>query len=169
MNDLAVDLERVGDDLQRAIRIDHRRRLKRRAQLPARGVLLVAVAGALLLAVVGGSVAATLWPSPSPSAESTGLVASDAVFAGSHPRCNPVSDGAFTCTLTSAPAGLTVAGSYVGTKVSTVDDHSRVNGGCVATSSDGHSWDCYIGQRAVDRNIVDQSLLGTTKTSITHG
>jgi hypothetical protein len=166
MNDLTVDLERLGDALQQATRKDHLRHVPARTSRPA--FIAIGVAAAVL--VLGSiAVAATLWPTPTPTAESQGLLASDAVFAGAHPRCDQVADAQFHCLLSAAPTGLVILGPYTDTKVATVDAQSHVNGGCVATSADGRSWDCYIGQLAVERGIVDQSYLGTTRTQIAHG
>ena len=36
----------------------------------------------------------------------------------------------------------------------------RVAGGCLGLDRGGMSWDCYIGQEAVDHAIIGQDLLG---------
>jgi hypothetical protein len=35
-----------------------------------------------------------------------------------------------------------------------------VNGGCRSLASDGKTWECYIGQKAVDEQIIGQGFLG---------
>ncbi len=166
MNDLTADLERLGDALQRATRKDRLRHVPTRTRRPA--FIAIGIAAAVL--VLGSvSIAATIWPTPTSPAESQGLLASDAVFAGAHPHCDQVASAQFHCQLDAAPTGLAISGPYTGTKVATVDSQSHVNGGCVAVSADGRSWDCYIGQPAVERGIVDQSYLGTTRTQAGHG
>jgi len=35
-----------------------------------------------------------------------------------------------------------------------------VNGGCRSLRSDGLEWQCYIGQAAVDQEIISQDFLG---------
>ena len=67
------------------------------------------------------------------------------------------------------PTGLVVDGSYLGTKVASVDASHRIDGGCVATSADGRSWSCYLGASAVAHGIVDTSVLGTTRETPAHG
>jgi hypothetical protein len=166
MKDLTDDLERLGDALQRATRRDSFRHVPTRT----RRHVFVAVAIAVGLLVLGSiAIAATIWPTPTSTAESHGLLASDAVFAGTHPHCDQVASAQFRCLLDAVPTGLVVSGPYTGTRVATVDAQSHVNGGCVATSADGRIWDCYIGQPAVERGIVDQSYLGTTRTQAGHG
>jgi hypothetical protein len=42
----------------------------------------------------------------------------------------------------------------------TVDATKHVNGGCRSLDSDGRTWQCYIGQAAVDQKIVSAGFLG---------
>jgi hypothetical protein len=43
---------------------------------------------------------------------------------------------------------------FMGVKQITVDDSHHINGGCRSTSSDGSTWECYLGQAAVAQGIV---------------
>ena len=45
-----------------------------------------------------------------------------------------------------------------GTVESTVDATKHVNGGCRSLRSDGLEWECYLGQTAVDQQIIGQEL-----------
>ena len=47
-----------------------------------------------------------------------------------------------------------------GTVEPSVDASKHVNGGCRSLEQDGREWECYIGQAAVDQQIIGQSLLG---------
>lgn len=39
--------------------------------------------------------------------------------------------------------------------------HSATNdGGCVSISADGRTWNCYLGQSAVEQDIIGPTLLG---------
>ena len=49
---------------------------------------------------------------------------------------------------------------WKGTVEPTVDDTSHVNGGCRSLRSDGLEWQCYLGQTAVDEQIIGQGFLG---------
>jgi hypothetical protein len=35
-----------------------------------------------------------------------------------------------------------------------------VNGGCRSLASDGREWECYVGQAAVDQQIIGAGFLG---------
>lgn len=41
-----------------------------------------------------------------------------------------------------------------------VDDTSHVSGGCRATSADGLDWNCFVGQRSIDEDLVGANYLG---------
>jgi len=41
-----------------------------------------------------------------------------------------------------------------------VDATKHVNGGCRSTRSDGREWRCYIGQEAVEQEIIGPDFLG---------
>jgi hypothetical protein len=40
-----------------------------------------------------------------------------------------------------------------------------VNGGCRSLNSEGTEWECYIGQAAVDQQIISQGFLGHVETA----
>jgi hypothetical protein len=56
-----------------------------------------------------------------------------------------------------------------GTVEPTVDATKHVNGGCRALRSDGLQWECYIGQAAVDQQIISQDFLGQYAPEPGHG
>ena len=93
----------------------------------------------------------------------------DATFAGTHPACTQTVVAEFRCVIGSTPTGLTVVGSYRGTKVASVDAAGKIDGGCVATSDDGRAWTCYLGNLAVQSGVIDSGLLGQTRSSPAHG
>ena len=49
---------------------------------------------------------------------------------------------------------------WKGTVEPTVDATSHVNGGCRSLTSAGTEWECYLGQAAVDQQIIGQRFLG---------
>jgi len=51
----------------------------------------------------------------------------------------------------------------------TVDATKHVNGGCRALASDGLEWQCYLGQAAVDEQIISQGYLGQYAPEPGHG
>ena len=51
---------------------------------------------------------------------------------------------------------------YKGVVEPTVDADHKVNGGCRGLTTDGLQWQCYIGQKAVDEQIVGPGFLGET-------
>jgi hypothetical protein len=91
------------------------------------------------------------------------------MFIGTHPTCTTVSDVQFHCVLQSKPTVEYIVGSYLGSKMQTVDVTKHVDGGCVARSQDGLVWDCYLGQAAVDQGILGASLLGAYQPGPSHG
>ena len=75
------------------------------------------------------------------------------------PSCTTLDSIEYDCTIAAYPAplgGLDMTG-YV-TEV--VDDTSHVSGGCRATTPDALTWKCYVGQAAVDQQIVGANYLG---------
>lgn len=132
------------------------------ARRPSRRGLALAVA-VLAAVIVGAAIGARLL--------TTGeverfLPQGSIVFSGTHPQCTATEDGvAYRCQLAQAPTGMTVTGAdgrpaFKGSKFATVDDESRVNGGCVGLNNAGTEWACYIGERAVAEDILDQGVLG---------
>jgi|GEM_PF-3624620 len=133
--------------------------------LHRRAVLAVAL---VLLVAVGGAIAASrLFVTP--AQESQGLLDGSALFVGTHPTCARVSDQQFHCTLESAPTVEYLVGSYLGAKMLSVDATKHIDGGCIATSEGGLTWDCYLGDAAVKQGILDQALLGQYRPGPSHG
>jgi hypothetical protein len=64
----------------------------------------------------------------------------------------------YRCTLKRAPAPEIE--DWKGTVEPTVDRTKHVNGGCRSLASDGRTWQCYIGQAAVDQDIIAPGFLG---------
>ena len=50
--------------------------------------------------------------------------------------------------------------AWQGTVEPSVDVSKHVNGGCRSLAQDGREWECYIGQAAVDQQLIGESLLG---------
>lgn len=165
MNDLELELGRLGDRLQLATRRDLDRPWGRTIAR-RRAAMLAAVTVALLAAAgvgIGSSILKT------PKQEEQGLLDASATFAGTQPTCVQVGLGAFHCSLATKPTGLIILGSYRGAKMPSVDPQRRVDGGCVATSDDGREWQCFLGDLAVEHGIVDSEVLGQTISTPAHG
>jgi len=158
MTQLSPDLARLGDDLERATAADlagpreqpahSRRRVSRR--------LVVAIA-ALAILVPGVAIAANQLTSTSDVAQS--MPAGTLALAGTEPSCTIVTqDVEFHCTLARAPAHEIA--DWKNTVEPTVDASKHVNGGCRSLASDGKEWECYLGQKAVDEQIIGPNFLG---------
>ena len=108
------------------------------------------------VALVGGDeVATTLEPGA-------------AIFAGTHPSCTVVrANIEYHCTLDKPP--LPEVQDFKGTVEPTVDATKHVNGGCRSLTSDGLSWECYLGEEAVTQQIVSEGFLGEYAPSPGHG
>ena len=75
------------------------------------------------------------------------------------PSCTTVDSIEYDCTIDAYPAplgGLDMTG-YV-TEI--VDDTSHVSGGCRSIAPDALTWTCYVGQAAIDQQIVGANYLG---------
>jgi hypothetical protein len=87
-----------------------------------------------------------------------GMPAGAAIFAQSDPTCALEADGkTYRCTLKNAPAPE--FSNYLGAKMLLAIAGS-VAGGCVGLDRDGMTWNCFLGQDAVDHEILDKGLLG---------
>lgn len=148
-----TNLDATGDVLQRAWRAD-----LRRGRRNVRRLVVVAIA----VLVIGASAAAASSLLKSPEQESASMVAGVTLFQGSHPSCVMTSPTSYRCTLASTATGETFGGNdpFLGMKMETVGADKRVDGGCVSVAADGKTWDCYVGQDAVDRGIIGPQLLG---------
>jgi hypothetical protein len=80
------------------------------------------------------------------------------IFDQTDPSCVPNPDGtSFRCTLLRPPAGELV--TYLGAKeVLAIDGVAA--GGCIGLDAAGMNWDCFLGQAAVDHEIISQDFLG---------
>jgi hypothetical protein len=97
-------------------------------------------------------------PDPiTPSDVAAGMPAGAVIFADSDPTCVQSDAKTYRCTLTSAPApeisdflgagqGLVIAG--------------KIAGGCVGLDHAGMTWNCFLGQDAIDQGIIDKGFLG---------
>ena len=166
MTSVEVEITELGDALQRAIRREHA--LQRRAARQRKRRLLIAALAVAVVLPAGGTLASNLLVK-SPAEEEIGLLDADATFAGTKPLCIATGPRAFRCTIDHTPTGLLVEGSYVGVKVASVDSADRIDGGCIGRSVDGKAWDCYLGQAAVTRGIVDAAVLGSLRSNPAHG
>jgi hypothetical protein len=154
MTDIGHDLHRLGDALERAAGEDLAHAPKRRA----RRTKLLALTGALAIAIPGLAYAASTWLSTEEVA--AGLPAGTHMLAGTDPRCTVVQTGVeYHCVLSRLPAHPEVA-DLKGTVEPTVDPSRHVNGGCRSLTSNGREWQCYIGRAAVDQDIVSADFLG---------
>ena len=152
MTNLAQDLHRLGDLLERAAARDLVRRTS------ARRRRLLAVACAVAVAVPGIAFAASALISTDEVA--AGLPGGTHMLQGTDPRCTVVRAGVeYHCVLSRLPAHPEVA-NMKGTVEPTVDATRHVNGGCRSLRSDGREWQCYIGEAAVAQQIVSADFLG---------
>jgi hypothetical protein len=148
MNDLAA----LGNALESAARADltPRHRTRRR---------LVGAAVALAVLIPGAAIAAEHLLTTDDVAQS--LPAGSLILAGTEPTCTTVTENVeYHCVLAHAPVEAREAGAVKGTVYQTVNKDHRVNGGCRALNDDATEWECYIGQAAVDQQIISQGFLG---------
>ena len=159
MNDMTPELAGLGDALECATAADLARTAPNR-----RGRKRLAVAAiALVIAVPGIAYAAGQLISNDEVAAS--MPAGTLALAGTEPTCTVVrQDVEFHCVLAKAPAiEVTDAQGnpkWKGTVEPSVDASKHVNGGCRGLTNDGLEWQCYIGQAAVDQQIISQGFLG---------
>ncbi len=149
MKDPTARLAHLGGALEQAAAADLGRRRPRRRFAIAAVALAILIPGAALAAehlisndeVAASIPAGTLW------------------LANTSPTCTTVADGVeYHCTLGTAPGNE--ISDWLGTVEPTVDRTKHVNGGCRSLSHDGTEWECYIGQKAVDEQIIGEGFLG---------
>jgi hypothetical protein len=164
MSALPPELVRLGDALERAAANDLRR--PRPLEAPAgrrRGgkrLLLLAAALAVGVPTAAGIVRGLI----SEESVAQSMPAGAAMLVGTDPTCAVVRDGVeYHCVLSRSPDGG--IDDYLGTVYETVDATQHVNGGCRSLRSDGLEWQCYIGQAAVDQQIISQDFLGEVQTA----
>jgi hypothetical protein len=155
MTNVFPELHELGNALESAIAAKTE---KPRRQATRRRRLVVAIA-VLALAIPGIAIGARLLVTNTDVAAS--LPAGTKMLKGTHPTCTVVTqDVEYHCVLSHAIPSPEVA-DLKGTVEPTVDASSHVNGGCRSLASDGLTWQCYIGQAAVDHQIIGPDLLGT--------
>lgn len=87
-----------------------------------------------------------------------GMPAGAAIFEQTDPSCLPNPDGtSFRCRLTRPPGGD--IDTYLGAREVLAIDGAAA-GGCIGLDAAGMTWDCFIGQAAVDHEIIGQEFLG---------
>ena len=157
----SAELSRLGDDLERACAADL---ATRRPRHRTRRFVLAACAAAVVL----GGAAAVAADQLSSSDVAHSLPAGTAALIGTDPTCTAVKqDVEYHCVLAKAP--YPEVSDWKGTVEATVDATKHVNGGCRALRSDGLEWECYIGQAAVDQEIISQGFLGQYAPAPGHG
>ena len=165
MTQLDPKLDALGDRLERAAAADLAAgarpvAARRGRRVSRRLAVLVAV---LAIGATGVAIAADQLISTGDVAQS--MPAGTLALAGTEPTCTVVTtDVEFHCVLAKAPASEVTDAqgnpAWKGTVEPSVDASKHVNGGCRSLAQDGREWECYIGQAAVEQNIIDQSLLG---------
>lgn len=157
MTDVQTTLRQLGDALENAADAD----LHAASPTPARRRRIstrVAIAVAIVAVLVPGIAVAASQLIGTGDVEQS-LPAGTLALAGTNPTCNVVvQDVEYLCTLERAPAPE--VSDWKGTVEPTVDATKHVNGGCRSLTSDGRSWRCYLGQAAVDEQIIGAGFLG---------
>jgi hypothetical protein len=155
MTELSPRLAQLGNALEAAAAAD-----LAGARRPRRRLALIAISVAIL--IPGVAFAAEHFISNPEVAAS--MPAGTLALAGTEPTCTTVkADVEFHCFLAKAPAPE--ISDWKGTVEPTVDATKHVNGGCRSLTSTGTEWECYIGQAAVDQQIIGQSFLGQYSSS----
>lgn len=155
MTDLSPRLAALGRELERAVARQiaiaapvRRRRISPRFAL---------IAAAAILVVPAAAIGADELLSDGQVAQS--LPAGTKALIGTDPSCVAVSAGVeYHCTLATPPTDG--PSDWLGTVEPTVDASRDVNGGCRSQNSAGTGWECYIGQTAVDQQIISEGFLG---------
>jgi hypothetical protein len=154
MTNLVPELHELGDSLEAAVAAAIPQRRRR-----ARPRKLAVAAAVLVLAIPGLAIGASRLITNDDVAAS--LPAGTKMLQGTDPRCTVVTqDVEYHCVLSHAIPSPEVS-DLKGTVEPTVDASSHVNGGCRSLESDGLTWECYIGEKAVDEQIIGPDFLGT--------
>jgi hypothetical protein len=161
---LSPDLVRLGDALEHAgardldaagIPVAAARPARRRPTRWRRRIVLVGIAAAILIPAVAVAAGQLIGGDEVAASMPAGTLS----LAGTEPTCTVVKENVeFHCILARPPAPE--VSDWKGTVEATVDASSHVNGGCRSLVSEGTEWQCYIGQAAVDQQIIGQELLG---------
>jgi hypothetical protein len=153
MTDIFPELLELGDSLESAVAAATRQ--PRRRARPRKLVLAIAV---LALAIPGLAIGASLLITNADVAAS--LPAGTKMLQGTDPTCTVVTqDVEYHCVL-SHPIPSPEVSDLKGTVEPTVDASKHVNGGCRSLQSDGLIWQCYLGQAAVQQQIIGPDFLG---------
>jgi hypothetical protein len=158
MTDATTTLDRLGDALEGAARAElspaSEAGRPRRRRFSSR----VAIAVAALAVLIPGVALAASQLIGTDAVEQS-LPAGTLALAGTNPTCTVVvQDVEYLCTLEHTPAPE--VSDWKGTVEPTVDATKHVNGGCRSLTSDGRQWHCYLGQAAVDQQIIGPDFLG---------
>jgi hypothetical protein len=158
MTDVPNTLHLLGDALESAAETDLTAHAAR-APRPRHRVSTRLVIAAVALAVIVPGVALAASQLIGTDEVEQSLPAGTLALAGTNPTCTVVEqDIEYLCTLERAPAPE--VSDWKGTVEPTVDATKHVNGGCRSLTSDGRTWRCYIGQAAVDQQIIGEGFLG---------
>ena len=157
MTDHSATLHRLGDALEDAADAELAAEAAPTSRRRRPSTRIALVAAVLAVVVPGVALAATQLIGEKDVAES--LPAGTLALAGTNPSCTVVvQDVEYLCTLEHAPAPE--VSDWRGTVEPTVDATKHVNGGCRSLTSDGRRWHCYIGEAAVDQEIIVPGFLG---------
>jgi DNA-directed RNA polymerase specialized sigma24 family protein len=97
---------------------------------------------------------------PAAPAEPESALPGMRILAGTDPHCTVVEPGVeYHCVLTRLAAAPEVS-DLKGMVEPTVDAGKHVNGGCRSLRSDGGEWQCYLGDAAVEQQIISRGFLG---------
>ncbi len=114
--------------------------------------------GAAALALGGVAVGATVILTGEEIVERS-MPAGHIIVSGMEPTCVASVDGrSYRCTLDHTP--LEQESGYTGWIIGTVGSDGRINGACRGVSADGLVWDCYLGDEAVQEDLIAPDLLG---------
>lgn len=163
MTELSPELRRLGTALEQSATDDLDARAAARRPVRRRRRLMLAVAAAIVLP--SAAFAADQLLTTDDVANS--MPAGAKIFEGRTATCSVVTNNVeYHCVLDKAPQIESTDASgnpiYKGVVEPTVDAAHKVNGGCRGLTTDGLQWQCYIGQKAVDEQIVGQGFLGET-------
>jgi hypothetical protein len=157
MTELQTTLRRLGYALESAADADLHPAAPTRARRRRVSTRVVVIAAAVAVLVPSVALAASRLIGTDEVAQS--LPAGTLSLAGTEPTCTVVvQDVEYHCVLAHAPAPE--VSDWKGTVEPTVDATKHVNGGCRSLASDGREWECYIGQAAVDQQIIGAGFLG---------
>lgn len=127
------------------------RRPRRRVRQPG----WRAVAAVLVIAVGAPATALAVSSLTGPGQVAHSLPAGSFYLKGTEPTCTTVTAGSvYRCTLAERPRPYPGAASWTGTNEPTVDATKHVNGACLAQNAGGSVWVCYVGQAAVDHELI---------------